>query len=353
MKTVMDIRALARHLDLSIGTVSRALNNRKDVRPATRLRVLEAAVALGYSPNQSGQNLRRGETRTVAFVLTPSPDSSEYGDPFFMALFEGIQAGLAARPLDLVVLLSRRDEDQLAFLRRAVARGSADGWLLSATMRHDPRIDFLIERRIPFATLGRSLSGGSQPWLDLDFENVAHQAVARLSGAGHRRIAVADPASDINLGHVFAQGYRDALACAGLEFDPALLIRTGTDEAGGYAAISGLLELAEPPTAVILNGENAAIGAYRRLREAGLAPGRDMSVIGLRDTPACRALTPALTCFTLSVRDLGRKLAEILLTAIPDREAVPAAATAPVQLLWPMQLLPGTSDGPVPESLPC
>jgi DNA-binding LacI/PurR family transcriptional regulator len=352
MKTPMDIRALARHLDLSIGTVSRALNNRKDVRPATRLRVLEAAAALGYSPNQSGQNLRRGETRTIAFVLTPSPDSSEYGDPFFMALFEGIQAGLAPRHLDLVILLSRRDEDQLAFLRRAVARGLADGWLLSATMRRDPRIEFMIERNIPFATLGRSLSGGSQPWLDLDFEGVARAAVARLAGAGHRRIAVTDPASDINLGHVFAEGYCEALALAELPFDPALLIRTETDDAGGYAAMSRLLKLAEPPTAVILNGENAAIGAYRRLREAGLIPGRDVSVIGLRDTPACRALTPSLTCFTLSVRDLGRKLAEILLAAIPERDADPKAGVQPIQLLWPMRLVPGASDGPVPGSPP-
>lgn len=59
----MDIRALARHLDLSIGTVSRALNGRKDVREATRVRVLEAVAALGYVPNQAGQTLRRGQTR--------------------------------------------------------------------------------------------------------------------------------------------------------------------------------------------------------------------------------------------------------------------------------------------------
>ena len=342
----MDIRALALHLDLSIGTVSRALNGRKDVRPATRLRVIEAAAALGYSPNQSGQNLRRGETRSVAFVLTPGTDSSEHGDPFFMALFEGIQSGLAARHLDLIVLLSRRDEDQHAFLRRAVSRRLADGWLLSATMRHDPRIDFMIERRIPFVTLGRSLSGGTQPWLDLDFESVAHQAVARLAAAGHRRIAVADPASEINLGYVFAEGYRAALARAGLPFDPRLLLRTETDEAGGYAAMSSLLDLPDPPTAVILNGEHTAIGVYRRLRESGLVPGRDLSVIGLRDTPACRALVPTLTCFSLSLRELGRKLAEIVPTTSPPETGV-ASEAGPIQLLWPMHLLPGTSDGPL------
>lgn len=335
-----DIRALARHLDLSIGTVSRALNGRKDVRPATRQRVIEAAAALGYTPNQSGQNLRRGETRNIAFVLTPTTDSSDYGDPFFMALFEGIQAGLAAHRLDLIILLSRRDEDQGEFLRRAVSRGLADGWLLSATMRHDPRIEFMIERDIPFVTLGRSLSGGAQPWLDLDFASVAHAAVARLAQAGHRRIAVVDPASDINLGHVFADGYRDALTMAGLPYDPALLIHSNTDQAGGYTATSRLLGLFDPPTAIILNGENTAIGVYRRLHEAGITPGQEVSVIGLRDTPACRALAPSLTCFSLSVGDLGRKLAEIMLARMVRSDE------PPVQRLWPMRLVAGASDGP-------
>ncbi|MGI4748679.1 MAG: substrate-binding domain-containing protein [Janthinobacterium lividum] len=339
----MDIRALARHLDLSIGTVSRALNGRKDVRETTRVRVLEAVAALGYVPNHSGQTLRRGQTRTVAFVLTPSADSAAQGDPFFMALFGGIQAALATRQLDLMVLLARSDEDQFAFLQRAVSRGLADGWLLSATMRHDPRIPFLLERKVPFATLGRSLSGGSQPWIDLDFEAVAHQSVARLAAAGHRRIALADPASDINLGHVFADAYRAALEKAGLSADPSLLVRVETDESGGYEAVDTLLGLTDPPTALILNGETMPVGAYRRLHEAGKRPGRDMSLIGVRETPASRGLSPSFTCFTLSLHDLGRDLAEALLLAMtPDDDGLSAP---PVQRLWPMTLVEGTSDG--------
>ena len=347
----MDIRTLAGHLGLSIGTVSRALNGRKDVREATRVRVLEAVAALGYVPNHSGQTLRRGQTRTVAFILTPSPDSAAHGDPFFMALFGGIQAVLATRQLDLMVLLARNDEDQFGFLQRAVSRGLADGWLLSATMRNDPRIPFLLQRNVPFATLGRSLSGGTQPWIDLDFEAVAQRSVARLAAAGHRRIALADPASDINLGHVFADAYRAALDEAGLAFDPALLVRVGTDEAGGYDAVDALLRLPEPPTALILNGETMPVGAYRRLHEAGLRPGRDMALIGVRETPASRSLSPSLTCFTLSLHELGRHLAEALIQAMGAEGGGPPAH--PVQRLWPMTLVEGMSDrfGDVPEAV--
>ncbi len=99
----MDIRELARHLGLSIGTVSRALNDRKDVSPATRQRVVEAAAKHGYIPNQSGRTLRSGRTGTVGFMLTLEHDSAIHGDPFFMALLEGLQNGLSEHDLDLVV----------------------------------------------------------------------------------------------------------------------------------------------------------------------------------------------------------------------------------------------------------
>ncbi|TLU72067.1 LacI family DNA-binding transcriptional regulator [Lichenicoccus roseus] len=336
----MDIKALARHLDLSIGTVSRALNDRKDVRDATRLRVREAAAAMGYAPNHSGRALRRGRTNAIAFVLRPSVDSASHGDPFFMALFDGIQHALAGAGLDLIVLLPRRDEDQLAFLVRAVSRGLADGWLLSATTRHDERIPFLLERGVPFATLGRSLSGGAQSWIDLDFETMVTEAVRRLAARGHRRIAAIEPGSDINLGHVVEECWRNALVQAGLDPDPDLLVRVEPDEAGGHLAAGRLLDLPRPPTAAVLTGETTPIGVYRALRERGLTPGRNFAVIATGDAPACRALSPALTRYTCSLHDLGMALAASLLARLD-----PDADPEPVQQLWPMRLVEGASDG--------
>ena len=336
----MDIRALARHLDLSIGTVSRALNDRPDVREATRLRVLEAAAAMGYAPNHSGRALRRGRTNAIAFMLTPSVDSASHGDPFFMALFGGIQHALADAGLDLLVLLPRRDENGIDFLRRAVSRGLADGWLLSATARHDARIPFLSERGVPFATLGRSLSGGNQSWIDLDFEMMVAASVDRLVARGHRRIALVEPGSDINLAHVVGQAWRETTSAAGLPADPELVVRVETDEAGGHLATTRLLGLSDPPTAAILTGETTPIGVYRALAERGLVAGRDLAVIATGDAPSCRGLSPALTRFTCSLHDLGAALAGSLLARLE-----PDASPAPVQRLWPMRLVEGQSDG--------
>ena len=181
------IRRLAQQLDISIGTVSRALNGRPDVNEETRRRVLEAAEAMGYVPNQSGRALRKGATGIIGFMIETGANTATDGDSFFLSVFDGVQAVLNRHGLDFVALLCGSGEDPNEYLRRVVGRGFVDGVIISSTQRHDPRIDFLADRRIPFIMLGRSLTDRGEAWYDLDFEGMAETAVERLAGRGHRR----------------------------------------------------------------------------------------------------------------------------------------------------------------------
>jgi len=333
------IRELARHLNISIGTVSRALNGRGEVNPQTRVRVQEAAERLGYVPNQSGRTLRQGSTRTIALMMRTSTDRMSFGETFFMGLSEGLQDTLAPLGLDLVLLPSGPAHDMFEFLRRAVERQIADGFVVTDTQRIDPRIDYLIRRRIPFVALGRSLSGGPHPWIDLDFEGVVHDAVGRFVAAGHRRIALGLSVRAVNNRFVAEEAYQKALADHGLPFDPDLLIRVPNAETGGQDLGSALLARPDRPTAVFVAQETLAIGLYQRLAVAGLSVGRDLAVIGFRRNPSCQSLTPALTCYDLALPKLGARLAEILVGEISGRDDAPAA-----QELWPMHLVPGASE---------
>lgn len=335
------IRRLAQHLDISIGTVSRALNGKPDVNEETRKRVLQAAADLGYVPNQSGRSLRQGTTNIIGFMIQTGTEITGQGDIFFMSVFDGVQAVFARHKLDLVALLCSSQEDPNDYLRRVVARGFADGLILSATQRNDPRIEFLAERNIPFVTLGRSLTDAGQPWLDLDFEGMAQASIDRLVARGHRRIAITRPHDDINLGYIFVDQCRRALAAHGLNLEEDLIFRSTPNEAGGYQIARDLLALDEPPTAIVLINETIAIGFYQALSEAGVKPGRDIAVIG-RYSPHAHFLSPPLTCFRLSLRDLGIALAETLLSAMPAfKDHYP---DAPSNKVWPMELVEGESD---------
>jgi DNA-binding LacI/PurR family transcriptional regulator len=335
------IRRLAQQLDISIGTVSRALNGRPDVSEETRRRVLEAAETMGYVPDQSGRALRKGATGIIGFMIETGATTAVDGDSFFLSVFDGVQAVLKRHSLDFVALLCGSGEDPSEYLKRVVGRGFVDGVIISATQRRDPRIDFLADRRIPFITLGRSLTERGQAWYDLDFEGMAEMAIERFFSRGHRRIAVAAPDDEINLGYVLVESYRRALERRGLPFDPALVLRSTSDQAGGYAMTRALLASDPRATAILMTSEVLSIGVYRGLAEAGVRPGRDIAVIG-RDNPHARFLSPTLTSFSTSLRDLGIALAEGLLATMPAyADAYPQGV---VRKRWPMTLLDGQSD---------
>ncbi|MBS1183753.1 MAG: LacI family transcriptional regulator [Proteobacteria bacterium] len=340
------IAHLARELGVSTATVSRALNGNPNVNAATRQTVLEAAQRLGYAANQAARSLAQGVTHSVGFMIELDQESTTSTDYFFMGVVEGMQAVLAAHGLDLLVLPCAKSQDNFTYLQRFVSRGAVDGMILAETRRIDRRIDLLQSSGIPFVTLGRSDSGSGYSWIDLDFEGVMATAVDRLVQGGHRRIAVTLPSGDANYGSIFAEAYRDSLARHGLAFDEDLVILTRRREDDGDAVVDGLLDRPDPATAIILFYEVTAIGIYRRLAERGLRPGRDLSIIGFRGEDSVRFLTPQVTCFHLSLPDIGTAAARALLAQLPL--AAPASSSGIVQCRVPLSLVPGESDGPVP-----
>lgn len=328
------IRDVARELGISVATVSRAMNARGEVSEATRRLVLETAAALGYTANQSGRSLRSGRTSTVALVMPIQTARTQSGETFFLNVCNGLQETLLGHGLDLVILPFGSAVGQEQFLRDVVDRRVADAYVLADTRRADPRVDYLLAQRVPFVSLGRT-QGEGYPWLDLDFAGVAAQSVRRLAERGHRRIAVATADRDVNSDVEFLRGYQEAVA--GLGADP-LVIRLPDSRDNGDQLGERLLAMPERPTAVVLAQETLALGLYRRLRAHGVEPGRDLAVIGFRENPVCEHLTPALTCFHVSLEDYGRRLGEIVL------ERLSPSPPPPTHEVWPMTLVPKDSD---------
>lgn len=340
----MDIRDLARHLNVSIGTVSRALNGRSGVHPETRKRVLEAAAKLNYAPNQSGRSLRRGRTHAIAFLLQPHPGDYEYGEPVFMPFLKGLQAVFSKYGLELVAVMDDPDETQER-LHRIVEAHWADAIILAWTRRIDPRIEYLSKVGFPFATLGRSRSGGkSYPSADLDFLGAGSDAVDRLVGFGHERIAAVSPSPSLNFSYLFRQGFRMGVKRNRLALDPKLVMTGEVNEAGGHAATKTLMERGDPPSAIIFNNEIMALGGCRALAERGLRPGSDIAVVIVAGSPFTSYLTPALTSYAVKLEPVGRGLAEMLLASMPRY----AGAEGPriMQRVWPLELTPRESAPP-------
>ncbi|MEP7240019.1 MAG: LacI family DNA-binding transcriptional regulator [Devosia sp.] len=340
-KPPVGIRDVARALNMSISTVSRALNGRPDSSPQTRDRVRKVADELGYFANHSGRSLRSGVTGAVGFVMQTSPGVTGQGDTFFMGVFGGMQSVLSRHQLDLVALLCPSSEDPDEYLRRMVSRGFVDGLVISHTRRIDPRISFLASRQVPFVALGRSDTDAGHSWIDIDFEEIARKSIERFVAAGHTRIALI-LLRDVNFSRIFLDSAQRTLAEKGLELPRELVFRIAASDAAGYTAAKRILALKDRPTAIAVSNETMVSGLYRGLIEDGVVPGRDIAIIG-RDSSSTQTLRPHLTSFHLNLHDLGTALGEALLRTMPKFSAHYPQGV--VRHVFPTRFIKGESDG--------
>ena len=346
---MIGIRDLARHLDISIGTVSRALNDRADVNPLTRQRVREAAAKLGYSPNQSGRSLRRGKTDLVAMIV-PSGSDNTLINPVFLSVLDGLK-GSWRHHLDLAIFLEGGRQDRLGALRRVTERGLADALIIADTEGVDPRVDYLKRMRRPFVTFGRTQASARHAWVDPDFEGAVEDAVLRLFALGHRRITLSLPDLHTHYLDLVETAFRRAMEARGLPLPTGWNLRRPADERGGLVAADALLATDPRVTAVLVTNAMHAAALYRRLSEAGLRPGRNMSILGLLPEARGQYLIPTLTTYQTNWTEIGRRLgdaafSEIAKTSAEGNSQDPKASKVQhqrVQLKMAVEFSPGES----------
>ncbi len=337
----MGIRQLASELNLSIGTVSRALNDRPDVNADTRARVKAAAARLGYVPDQSGRSLRSGRTGIVAAII-PSRGADANTDSGLLAVLEGARRTLRGRDLDLIVLFRGPDEDPLANLKRFTQRRIADAVIVSATCPNDPRLAYMQAAGIDFVALGRSLGLDDFPAVDFDFESIAAECASVFVRDGHRRLGLACTANTLNYEEILYQSMASAAADCGLGPDAVALVpmSDGRLAAEGRRALTG----PSPVTAVLASHESIAGALYAELAALGLQVGRDVSVVCTFPVIDYRTLTPTLSHFDADLDEVGVALAESLLATLPDR---PVTAGSPRGLVrFPSRFVACASHGP-------
>jgi DNA-binding LacI/PurR family transcriptional regulator len=347
---LIGIRDLARHLDISIGTVSRALNDRAEVNPLTRQRVREAAAKLGYSPNQSGRSLRRGRTDLVAMIVPGGSDNTLI-NTVFLSVLDGLKRRLGEHGLELAIFLESGGDDRLGPLRRITERGFADALIIADTEGVDPRIDYLMKLAKPFVAFGRTRISARHAWVDADFEAAVDGAIERLVALGHRRIGLAAPDLRRNYLDLVAAGYRRGMRTRGLRVDDRWIVRHPTGERGGVDAANALLSADPRPTAVLVCDSMHAVELYRRLNGAGLRPGQHISVFGLLPDARAQYLIPKLTTYQTNWTEIGKMLADAVTSEIvkaatyrePEEGRVPKPSRARVQYKMPVEFSPGES----------
>lgn len=314
-RRVATIKRVADRAGVSIATVSRAFADPEAVSERLRLRVQEAARALGYRPSRAARALRVGTTQTVGVVI---PDLQ---NPFFTEVVRGIDAVL--RGAGYTLLLSNSDEDparereNLEILR---SEGVAGIVFVPINAGRDTYRQ-LLTPPLHVVAVDRSPANLRADLVTVDNVEGTRTGVAHLIALGHRDVALLGGPSRHSTAREREQGYRDAMRTAGLPVRPELVYRGDFREGGGYEGIRLLMSLPRRPTAVFVANNLMTLGAFRALHEAGVRIPDEVAIVGFDDMPWATSLNPPLTAVSQPAEDIGSSAAELLLDRIarPDR----------------------------------
>ncbi len=311
------IRDVAARLELSITTVSRALDGYDDVAEATRERVVQAAAEMGYAPSSAARGLRRRRADVIGYILPAS--GGRFSDPFFSEFIAGLGDEVTAQGFDLLVSKAQPDTpaEQKLYARWICSR-LVDGMILNRMRLRDWRVSYLLKSGLPFVANGRTAHRGQFPFIDMDSRGAFARLVAHLAARGHRRIAYIGAPKGITLEAERHAGYRDGLTAAGLEPNESWVASGDLTRDGGYEAARRLLALPEPPTAILGVNDLTAIGAMRAVHEKGLRTGVDVAVAGYDGTEDSAHTQPPLTTLRQPTYDTARRVVRMLAAIIRD-----------------------------------
>jgi len=302
-----DVATLA---GVSLATVSRVVNGNDDVRPDLVARVRDAVAVLGYRRDLTASTLRRTDrtSSTIGLII------EDVSNPFFSAVHRGVEE--VARANGVLTFAASSDEEPVREreLADAFAARGVDG-LIIVPCGSDQ--GYLVRER----ETGTPLVFADRPPRFLDADAVvadnaggARDAVEHLLDAGHRRIGFLGDRPTLFTAVERRRGYREALALAGIEEDPALERHGLVDSDSAESAVAELLLAADPPTALFTAQNLITIGAIRALRKR--AAQHRIAVVGFDDVTLADMVEPGITVVMQDPYALGRRAAELLFSRL-------------------------------------
>ena len=311
------LKTIAYLAGLGVTTVSRALKNGPEIGEETKERVRQIAKQVGYRPNRAGVRLRTGKTNVICLIL----NTEEGSKGLVSEMVYGITEVLAETPYHLVITPYSLS-DPMEPVRYIVETRSADGVIISRTEPKDPRVSYLLEHHLPFATHGRTDMGVIHPWHDYDNESYAYNAVKLLAERGRRRIALSGPPPHLLYARHTARGFERAMRDLKLDIFPlsALNVDSPADAIRKHGREIGLS--ADRPDGIVASSAMSALALLGGLEEAGLKIGRDIDIVTKQSTSFIGWYKPEILTIREDFRMAGRDLARSVLAWIDGADPV-------------------------------
>lgn len=309
MKGKTTIYDIAKKLNITAATVSRALNNNPRISKATKAMVLEAAAELQYEPNKVAQALKRGKSNTVG-VVVPYIDRT-----FFSTIIRGIEEELYPKGYQVIICQTHDRQDRELDIITNLLNAQVEGIMVSPaksakTVEHFEQV---LRKHIPLVFFDRDMDMDGVSAVSIDDFKGAYEATQHLIAQGSQRVAHLTVEKSVGIYQKRLEGYQKALADNQLPFDPTLVVTLQSDIEEGKRAAQELMALPQPPDAIFSSTDYAALGAIKWLTANGYQVPDDVRVVGFSNDPFTQLMELSISSVDQCPLQMGKMTAQVFL----------------------------------------
>lgn len=311
----MNLKQLAKELNLSFSTVSKALRDSHEISATTKSRVLAKAKELNYQVNPLASNFRRQKSKTIAVVVP------EVVNDFFGPVISGIESVAQEKGYHVLIYLTHEDVQKEVAITRLLQHGRVDGIMISLSKqtRDCHHLDELKNKEIPLVFFDRVAEHLAVPKVNTDDYDCGIKATEHLISQGCRRIAFLSISPNLSISNIRMQGYLEALRRNNLNPDARLIISCDRDDISNGDLIRQLLKRKYRPDGLFACVEKLAISVYEIAAQLGLKIPEDLKIITFSNSYMAGLLNPPLTTISQPAYEIGRQAAAILFKLVEKK----------------------------------
>ena len=311
----MNLKELAKALNLSISTVSKAMRDSYEISEATKKTVKEKAYELNYQANPFASSLRKQKSKTIALVIP------EIANNFFTLAINGVESIAQEKGYHVLIYLTHEDAAKEIEIVKILQNGRVDGILISTTSNGSDanHLEELIKKEIPLVLFDRVVDQIITPKITTDDYNSGLKATEHLITQGCKRIAFLSISPDLSICNKRKNGYEEALKNLDFKSTNNLLVQCTNDDAYNKNQIRKLLNRKLRPDGIFASVEKLAIMTYEVCEELGIRIPEDVKIISFSNLQTASLLNPSLTTITQPAYEMGREAASILFRLIEKK----------------------------------
>ena len=317
---MVTIKDISRECGVSPATVSKALNGYDEISPETVELVRQTARKLNYLPNAAARLLKTNTSNNIG-VLFVDDTMSGLTHEYFSLILNSVKEEAEARGYDITFISNNIGKEKMSFLQHCRYR-NCDGVVIACVDFRNPEVLELVSSEVPVITIDYSFDNVSSVISDND--DGAYRLASYLAEEGHRKIAFIHGEGTLVTQRRLS-GFRRAMKDHGIEIPPGYLAEARYHDAdSAQKATAAMLDLEDPPTAIMYPDDFAFIGGQTEINERGLSIPDDISVVGYDGINLSRILNPRLTTWYQDADRIGKESVRRLVETI-EREGSGAA----------------------------